>query len=276
MLDQSRVAVLGLGTLGRALAEGLVRSGDVAPERLTGTVRRAEHALALDRELPFAVGIDAAAAASAADVLLLCTKPKAILGLVTDLARAGALDHGPLIVSAAAGISTASIEAVAPDGARCVRAMPNTPCLIGEGMTVVSRGSHASAADAELARSLFAPLGRVLELDEEHMDAVTGLSGSGPAFVYVILEAFSEGGVMMGLPRAVATELAAQTVRGAASLVLETGKHPAALKDDVLTPAGCTIAGLLVMEDGGIRSTLARGIQEAARAAAGLGGERKR
>lgn len=266
-----RVAVLGLGTLGRALAEGLVTAGTVPPARLRGTVRRPEHAARLAAELPFPVDTDSVAAAREADVILLATKPKALVALVTELAAAGALDHGPLLVSAAAGVSTARLEAAAPGGARCVRAMPNTPCLIGEGMTVVARGRHAAPEDAAVARGLFAPLGRVLELDEEHMDAVTGLSGSGPAFVYVILEALSEGGVMMGLPRAVATELAAQTVRGAASLVLATGQHPAQLKDDVLTPAGCTIAGLLVMEDGGIRSTLARGVQEAARAAARLG-----
>jgi pyrroline-5-carboxylate reductase len=149
--------------------------------------------------------------------------------------------------------------------------MPNTPCRIGEGMSVVSGGAHALEADLLVAEAVLRPLGRVLRLDEEHMDAVTGLSASGPAFVYVIIEALAEGGVMVGLPRDVATELAAQTVQGAARMVLETGRHPAALKDDVTTPAGCTISALLALEDGKLRSVLARGVQEAARSASMLG-----
>ncbi len=157
--------------------------------------------------------------------------------------------------------------------ARIGRAIPNTPCQIGEGMTVVAPGARATEDDLDAALMIFRPLGRALRLDEEHMDTVTGLSGSGPAFVYVIIEALSEGGVMMGLPRSVATELAAQTVKGAARMVLDTGRHPAALKDDVTTPAGCTISALLMLEDGRLRSVLARGVQEAARSAAGLGGE---
>ncbi|HCP45257.1 MAG TPA: pyrroline-5-carboxylate reductase, partial [Deltaproteobacteria bacterium] len=174
-------------------------------------------------------------------------------------------------VSIAAGVSTADLEEAGGEALRVVRAMPNTPCLVQEGMTVVCGGSRSSVDDLSTAESLFRPLGRVRRLDEEHMDAVTGLSGSGPAFLYVIIEALSEGGVMTGLPRDVATEMAAQTVRGAASMVLETGRHPAALKDDVTTPAGCTISALLSLEDGRLRSVLARGVQEAARAAAGLG-----
>jgi len=172
-------------------------------------------------------------------------------------------------------VSAAQIEAAAREGeedhaVRVVRAMPNTPCRIGEGMTVVSAGAHARPEDVALAEQIFRPLGRVIALDPEHMDTVTGLSASGPAFVYVIIEALAEGGVMMGLPRRVATELAAQTVQGAARMVLETGRHPAELKDDVTTPAGCTISALLLLEDGKLRSVLARGVQEAARSAARL------
>lgn len=271
LLSQQTVAVLGLGTLGRALVEGLIRRGELAPERVRATVRREAVAAELSKELGLAVGTDNAAAVEGADVVLVCTKPKGIAGALQQATGRGLLSPDARVVSVAAGVTTAAIEAELPPGQRVVRAMPNTPCLIGEGMTVVCPGSAARPEDAALAMDLFRPLGRVLELDEEHIDVVTGLSGSGPAFVYVILEALSEGGVMMGLPRKVATELACQTVRGAATMVLETGRHPAELKDEVLTPAGCTIAGLLTMEDGGIRSTLARGIQEAARAAAGLG-----
>lgn len=268
---QPSLAVLGLGTLGSALTRGLLDSGQVSPERLVGTVRRSAIAEERAQALRISVGVDNPQAAGQADVVLLCTKPKAVVALVAELAAAGALDHRPLLVSVAAGVRADQIEAAAPDGTPVARAMPNTPCLIGEGMTAVAPGSHANEEHLALTCDLFRPLGRVLQLEEEHMDVVTGLSGSGPAFVYVILEALSEGGVMMGLPRKVATELACQTVRGAATMVLDTGRHPAELKDEVLTPAGCTIAGLLTMEDGGIRSTLARGIQEAARAAAALG-----
>ncbi|MHC4262455.1 MAG: pyrroline-5-carboxylate reductase [Planctomycetota bacterium] len=270
-LATHKIAVLGLGTLGRALTAGMLERGDAERDRVRATVRRAPLAEELADELGIRVGTSNPDAARDADVCLVCTKPKAIAGLLEELTASGALEHSPLIVSVAAGVTIPSLEASLPAGTRVVRAMPNTPCLIGEGMTVVARGSKATEDDAQLALELFRPLGRALELGEQHMDAVTGLSGSGPAFAYVMLEALSEGGVMMGLPRAVAAELAAQTMRGAASLVLETGQHPAALKDEVLTPAGCTIAGLLVMEDGGIRSTLARGVQEAARAARALG-----
>jgi pyrroline-5-carboxylate reductase len=274
LLHDQTIAVLGLGTLGRALVAGLLERGGLAPERVRATVRRAEIARSAARDLGISVGTDNAEAVAGADVVLVCTKPKGVAAALREATAGGKLASTARVVSVAAGVTTASIEAELPPGQRVVRAMPNTPCLIGEGMTVVCPGSMAGPEDSRLAMDLFRPLGRVLELDEEHIDVVTGLSGSGPAFVYVILEALSEGGVMMGLPRKVATELACQTVRGAATMVLETGRHPAELKDEVLTPAGCTIAGLLTMEDGGIRSTLARGIQEAARAAARLGKER--
>ena len=270
-LAGKRIAVLGVGTLGRALAEGLVESAGVDPAALVGTVRRAERLQALAAAARYRVTLDNAQAARDADVVLVCTKPKDAPGVVSELAAAGALDHDPLLVSVAAGVTTDALLAAAGREQRIVRAMPNTPCLIGEGMTVLSPGRHATPLDGELALALFEPLGRVLVLDEEHLNTVTGLSGSGPAFIYVVIEALAEGGVMCGLPREVATELAAQSARGAASMVLDTERHPASLKDDVTTPAGCTIAGLLAMEDGRIRSVLARGVEAAARAAAGLG-----
>ena len=271
MLDGRSVAILGTGTMGRALGSGLTREG--ARCTLRGTVKHESERLTVAGLVPFPVGTDNAAAARAADVVLLCTKPKGAAPLLRELTAAGALDHDPLVVSICAGVSTRTLADACAGKARIVRAMPNTPCLIGEGMTVIAPGPRATEDDVQVALAIFRPLGRALELDEEHMNTVTGLSGSGPAFVYVIIEALSEGGVMMGLPRQVALELAAQTVKGAARMVLETGRHPAALKDDVTTPAGCTISALLLLEDGRLRSVLARGVQEAARAAAGLGGE---
>jgi len=266
-----RVAILGAGTMGRAIARGALDSGALAPSQLCATVRGSERARSLSSELGIPVGTDNAAATRGADVVLLCVKPHRLENLVCELRAADALAHAPLLVSIAAGVTTAQLEAWAGAGARVVRAMPNTPCRIGEGMTVLSRGAGVEEDVLEGVERLFRPLGRSMVLDEEYMNAVTGLSASGPAFVYVIIEALAEGGVMTGLPRRVATELAAQCVQGAARMVLETGSHPAELKDQVTTPAGCTISALLHLEDGRLRSVLARGVEEAARTAAGLG-----
>ena len=267
-----KVAIIGTGTMGQALGRGMIREGVVDSSQVSGTVKHEREAASVRDQVEFEIGIDNVLAVAGADVILLCTKPRQAPEVVEQLAQAGALSHGPLLVSIAAGVSTSQLEWAAGEcPVRVVRAMPNTPCLIGQGMVVLSPGSQATEADLDTAKSMFEPLARVTKLDEEHMDAVTGLSGSGPAFVYVIIEALSEGGVMTGLPRKVATELAAQTVTGAARMVLDTGRHPAALKDDVTTPAGCTISALLSLEDGRLRSVLARGVEEAARTAAGLG-----
>lgn len=264
------VAILGFGTMGRAIAARLLQAELVGLEDLRCTARH-EAPLGSDPLPSLHVGGDNVAAARGARVILLCTKPKTVAGVVSELDAAGVFADRPLVVSIAAGVSTTSIEGASRTPIRVVRAMPNTPARIGKGMTVLSPGRLAGPEDLATVRRLCEVLGRVVVLDEEHMDAATGLSGSGPAFLYVVIEALSEGGVMVGLPRAIATEMAAQTMLGAASMVLETGKHPAALKDEVTTPAGCTISALMAMEDGRLRSVLARGVEEAARTAAGLG-----
>lgn len=272
LLGERKLAVLGLGTMGRALVGGLLEAQRLEPAAIRATVRHPESLQRAGQGLGIEVGLDNDQAARSSEVLLVCVKPAGVGSLVAELAESCALDHDPLIVCIAAGVSTAAVEEAAGRTVRVVRAMPNTPCLVGRGMSVLAPGRNANSRDLDLAEELLAPLGRVLRLDEEHMDAVTGLSASGPAFVYVIIEALAEGGVMVGLPRRVATELAAQTVLGAATMVLETGRHPAELKDEVTTPAGCTISALLALEDGRLRSVLARGVQEAARAAGELGG----
>ncbi|MFO7567192.1 MAG: pyrroline-5-carboxylate reductase [Enhygromyxa sp.] len=213
-------------------------------------------------------------ACEAAEVVLVCLKPQRYAEVLDNPAMRAALS-GKLLISIAAGVTLDKLAVWLPDTA-LIRAMPNTPSLIGEGMTVVCRltdGSSNSANDEQmaLARRIFESVGACLELEPKLMDAVTSLNGSGPAFVYVMLEAMADGGVMMGLPRDVALTIAAHVFRGAAAMVLDTDMHPAALKDQVTTPAGCTIAGILTMEDGRIRSVLARTIQEAAKVAAGLG-----
>jgi pyrroline-5-carboxylate reductase len=264
------IAILGFGTMGRALAGGLLHSGLATPQSLRIGVRRPhpQGVSAQDSglDLPLQLNVDAA---RGAEILVLCVKPMDLEALMAMLREAGALDHRPLVISIAAGLSTARLAPYAPD-CPVVRAMPNTPCAIGQGVTVLARGRGAEDPHLAMARMIFTPLGSVLELEEKHMDTVTGLSGSGPAFIYTVLEAMAEGAVMRGLPRHVATELAARVAKGAAEMVLATGRHPAALRDDVTTPAGCTIAGLLVLEDGRLRSVVARGVEMAAKVAGEL------
>lgn len=264
----STLAIVGCGTMGRAVAAGLANRPNVLQLAVV-TARSRAACEQLGADLGVEATQDNAAAIAQADLVMLSVKPQAARGVLTAAGVPEALS-GKVLISICAGVSTEQLHHWAP-AAKVIRAMPNTPCLIGEGMTVVSGGPGATDSDLETAAEIFSAVGRCRILDEKHLDAVTGLSGSGPAFACVILEALADGGVRMGLPRDVAVELAAQTFQGAARLVLHTGKHPAALKDEVTTPAGCTIAGLLTMEDGRIRSTLARTIEEATRTAASLG-----
>jgi pyrroline-5-carboxylate reductase len=157
-----------------------------------------------------------------------------------------------------------------PDQAAVIRTMPNTPCLVGAGATAMALGRHVRPRHRDVAERIFGSLGRCVVVDEKHMDAVTGLSGSGPAFLYIVLESLAEGGVKVGLPRDVAMLLAAQTMAGTAKMVLETGRHPALLKDEVTTPAGCTIDGILALEEGGLRVTLIKAVMQATRRASKL------
>ncbi|CAH7666770.1 pyrroline-5-carboxylate reductase dimerisation-domain-containing protein [Phakopsora pachyrhizi] len=207
------------------------------------------------------------------DVILLSCKPQLAKEILSERSIQDAIS-GKLVISILAGTTISMLKSFLPETTRVVRAMPNTPCQIREGMTVLSSLSSTcpySSRTREILLSLFTPIGRCRFLDEKHFDACTALSGSGPAFLFLVLEAIADGGVMMGLPRSEALELAAQTMQGAARMVLQTGSHPASLKDRVTTPGGCTIAGLLALEDGRVRSTIARAIQTATLHAAGLG-----
>ena len=174
-------------------------------------------------------------------------------------------------MSIAAGVRLATLADRLGGGLRLVRVMPNTPCLVGQGATAYSLGGLATAKDGELVRQLLSAVGIACQVDEKLLDAVTGLSGSGPAFVYVMIEALSDGGVRMGLPRNIATTLAVQTVSGAAALVAQSGEHPAVLKDRVASPGGTTIAGLQALEEYGLRAALMAAVEAAARRAAELG-----
>lgn len=257
--------------MGRSIAGGMLRAGIVSPDHLTVADRYLSMAEALARDLGVTAARDNAAACANVDVVLLCVKPKDVVGVLEDLVTHVALAHHPLLISIAAGVDTSAIEIASGGVIPVIRAMPNTPCLIGQGMTVVAKGALATDEQLETARIIFATLGRSIALEEKYLDVVTAVSASGPAFLYVMMEALADGGVMCGLPRSIATELVAQMTLGTAAMVLTTGKHPSALKDDVTTPGGCTIAGLLVLEDGRVRSVLARAVETTTRVAAGLG-----
>ena len=267
-----QIAIIGGGTMGRAIIGGLLESKQADGTSVRATTRTESSAKELGESFPIAVGCDNVEAARGSDLILLCVKPKRVQAVLAEIAPV--LSPGQCVISIAAGVRSTDMTEVLPAGQPVIRAMPNTPCLVREGMTVLARTSDVTDEQLEEVSRVFKLLGRVLTLDEEHMDAVTGLSASGPAFVYVILESLAEGGVLMGLPRRIATELAAQAVMGASKMVLETGRHPAELKDEVTTPAGCTINALLALEDGKLRSTLVRGVKAATDSAAGLGPKR--
>lgn len=207
--------------------------------------------------------------ASNCDVLVLAVKPQQMSRAMSEITAATSDRH--LVVSIAAGIKLATIAASLPKG-RLVRVMPNTPCLIGQGASAYALGRDATTQDAALVEQTLSAVGRWAAVDEKLLDAVTGLSGSGPAYAFVIIEALSDGGVRMGLPRDVATLLAAQTLRGAAEMLIASGEHPAVLKDQVASPGGTTIAGLQALEAGGLRAALMAAVETATRRAAELGG----
>jgi pyrroline-5-carboxylate reductase len=263
------LTVLGCGTMGEAIVRGLLRSGRLEPSQIFATDRRAEVTAALHEKHGIRTTSDNLEACQAAQVVLVCVKPHEVGPLLSN-PQMTALLAGKLIISIAAGVRLDQLAGWLPKSA-VVRAMPNTPCLIGEGMTVIARGPGVTDAQAATAQEIFRCVGGCLEAEDKVMDAVTSLNGSGPAFAYIILEALTDGGVRMGLRRDIAMQIAAQMFQGAARMVLQTGMHPAALKDQVTTPAGSTIAGLLIMEDGRIRSVIARAVEEAAKTAAKLG-----
>ena len=256
-----RVAMLGAGKMGGILLGAFLKNALLRPEQILATVAHPERAKALSERTGLRVGTDNLEAAEAADVILLGLKPSQIVDVVESIRPA--LNGGKMLVSFAASVKTRAIEDAAGCELAVVRAMPNTPATVGEGVTALCRGRFCTEEQMAVARRMFETVGRTVVVDEKHMDAVTGLSGSGPAFLYIIIEALAEAGVNVGLPREVATLLAAQTTLGSAKMVLETGSHPALLKDEVTTPAGCTVDGILELEEGGLRVTLIKAVKRA-------------
>ena len=260
-LPQITVAVLGAGKMGGILLQAFLKQNLFAPDQIHATVGHAERAIALSTQWGVDVSTDNVEAVRKADLILVGVKPFQVPELIEQIKPA--LTPAKTIVSFAASVKTRAIEEAAGMEIAVIRAMPNTPSALGAGAAGLCRGRFVKPEQMDLAVRIFETVGRCVVVDEKHMDAVTGLSASGPAYIYIIIEALAEAGVKVGLPRDTATQLAAQTVFGAGKMVLETGYHPALLKDAVTTPAGCTIDGILELEEGGLRVTLIKAVMRA-------------
>ncbi|MGA2618409.1 MAG: pyrroline-5-carboxylate reductase [Thermoguttaceae bacterium] len=268
MLKQ-RIGLIGAGQMATALGQGFVRAGLVPGESVAASDPSAEARRRFAQLTGGRATADNLEIVEGSDVLFLAVKPQQMPGVLAQLK--GRIAAGQLVVSVAAAVRLAALAQGLGPGVRLVRVMPNTPCLVGCGACGYSLGPSATPEDGRLVLQLLQSVGLAVEVEEQLLDAVTGLSGSGPAFVYVIVEALSDGGVRMGLPRRVATALAAQTVLGAAQMVAQSGEHPGVLKDRVASPGGTTIAGLKALEEGGLRATLMAAVEAAARRSIELG-----
>ena len=264
-----KIAFLGSGNMAEALVKGLLAAGTAAVDEIVCAEPRAERREELHARHRVAVTASNLTAAQQAELIVLSVKPQVMDALLDEIAPA--VDPRKLVVSIAAGVPIAAIARKLGAGARIIRTMPNTPALVGAGATALARGPHATEADIGLAVALFEAVGTAVVVEEHLLDAVTGLSGSGPAFVFLAIEALADGGVKMGLPRHVAMALAAQTVVGAGRLVLETGEHPGKLKDQVTSPGGTTIAGVHALEAAGFRAALIAAVEAAAKRSRELG-----
>lgn len=257
----TKVALLGAGKMGGILLQAFLKNRLFRPENIRATVHHAARCESLCAQWGISVTTDNLQAARQSDLILLGVKPQTVPELIEQIRPA--LTAKKTIISFAASVKTSTIEQAAGIDLAVIRAMPNTPSLVGCGATGLCRGKFVSPEQLALAELVFNSVGRTVTVDEKHMDAVTGLSASGPAYIYIILESLAEAGVKVGLPRDIATLLAAQTVLGAATMMIETGSHPALLKDAVTTPAGCTIDGILELEEGGLRVTLIKAVMRA-------------
>ena len=263
------IAVLGMGKMGEAVVQGL-RRGHLGGVSVRGTTRSDESAQSVRQRLNIPCGVDNSEAVEHSNLVLLSVKPHQAEKVLKEIAHKLTRDH--LVISICASVTTAQLSSWSGGKAAVIRAMPNTPCLIGQGMTVLCGSPLTKSQHFEQAKQIFGPLGRTAIVEESLMDGVTGLSGCGPAYAYLIIEALSEAGVKVGLARETATLLAAQTLLGSAQMVLERGVHPAALKDEVTTPAGCTIDGLMALEEGKLRVTLIKAVLAAAKRSKALRG----
>lgn len=270
MFKDKKIGFIGAGTMAKAIIKGFLNSEAISVENIIASEISEEIALKASEDSGVKVITDNGEVAKNSDIIFLCVKPyralESVLYEIKDF-----VSRDKLIISVAAGISTDFIANALEHKAHVVRVMPNTPAVVNEGMSAVCKGRHASDEEADYVLELFNKVGRAIRVPERLVDAVTGISGSGPAFIFSIIESLADGGLKLGLTKSAAIELAAQTCLGAAKMVLETGKHPSVLKDEVSTPGGCTIAGLLVMEEEKVPSAMAKTVIKTAHIAAGMG-----
>ena len=263
MITDKRVMIMGVGNMGGCLLGGICRAKLVPPDHIVITGLREDHLKSTADQWGVGWTTDNKKAVAQSDVIMICLKPQNIGRVLTEIK--GELNPDQLIISIAAGVTTSFISAQIESRNPVVRVMPNIASLVDEGAAAISVGDYGDDRHKEIASQIFKAVGRVVFVREDLMDAVTGLSGSGPAYIYMVIEALSDGGVKMGLPRDVAMNLAAQTVLGAARLIQETGVHPAVLRDQVLTPGGTTIAAVHDLETKGLRSMLISAVETATR-----------
>ncbi len=269
-MPAKKIGLIGAGRMATALARGFIDAGIVRADAIRASDPVATAREAFEREAPgVQVSDDNKSVVERADVVILAVKPQQVGNALAEIRDA--IPHEALVVSIAAGITLERLAAALPPRQRIVRVMPNTPCLIGRGVSCLSLGSHATREDAENVASLLSAVGVAFEVPETQLDAVTGLSGSGPAFVYSMIEALTEGGVSSGLPQPLAAELAARTAAGAAEMVLQTGETPAVLRDRVTSPGGTTQAGLTVLKDQGFQAAVVEAVVAATRRSGELG-----
>jgi pyrroline-5-carboxylate reductase len=272
MMERKKIGMIGGGKMGGALIEGMISRGLVQAAALTVADKDKKRCEELAGTYHVGVTADNREAVRDADVVILAIKPQNMAEVLSELA--GATTRAVLFISIAAGIATTFIEEHLRGAVRVVRVMPNMPALIGEGAAALCCGAFATEADLQLTRQIFDAVGITVEVKENLMDAVTGLSGSGPGYAFLIIEALADAGVRMGLARDVALKLSAQTMAGAAKLCLRGGKHPAELRDMVTSPGGTTIAGLQALEEGRLRATLMSAVEIATQRSAELGGRK--
>ena len=264
-----KLGFLGAGKMATALARGILKAGSLTPDDLMASDPYDAARAAIAKEAGIRSTASNLDVLKFAQVLFLAVKPEQVAGLLAEARPHFGAQH--LLISIAAGVPIARIEAALPDGARVIRVMPNTPALVGASASAFAPGKNATDDDVQLVQRLLATVGLACQVKESLLDAVTGLSGSGPAYAFVLIEALSDGGVAAGLPREIATQLAAQTLLGSAKLLLETGLHPGVLKDMVTSPGGTTIEGLHELEKAGVRGALISAVRAAAEKSRRLG-----
>ncbi len=257
-MAKKKLAIIGMGKMGDAIAQGLMQSDLGKNYAICGTTKSEESSDEVRKRLKIDCSTSNEKAIKGADIILLSVKPHQVEKILTETKQH--LQSNQLLISICAAVTTEQLSEWTGHQPSIIRAMPNTPCLLKSGVTALCKGPRCTDAQLKEAESIFKELGLVTTLEESLFDGVTGLSGCGPAYIYLIIEALSEAGVKVGISRKQATLLAAQTMMGAAKMVLDRGEHPAALKDEVTTPAGCTIDGLMALEEGGLKITLIKAV----------------